>query len=139
MAKTSTSPAHTPGPWTLEENDDMDFAIELRADSGSKHLAYIASMTEASEDDYDTAEDCEANVEECSANARLIAAAPDLLDLARTFWLVCDGRLGLLKDDEKDWRGDNEWRDMVGHFTALRKKCERVIAKVEGHSRRHAA
>ena len=61
MANTATSPAHTQGPWTLTNH------TEIVADDG--HESLIAEVFDERND--------------WKANARLIAAAPKLLDLLK--------------------------------------------------------
>ena len=61
---------HTPGPWTVTA-DGAGWYIECAPERGHS-VAYI--MAEIGEEDPDTSDD------EKEANARLIAAAPDLLE-----------------------------------------------------------
>lgn len=61
---------HTPGPWTLTA-DGAGWYIECSPERGHS-VAYIRA--EIGEEDPDTSDD------EKEANARLIAAAPELLD-----------------------------------------------------------
>ena len=67
---------HTPGPWTVTA-DGAGWYIECAPERGHS-VAYI--MAEIGEEDPDTSDD------EKEANARLIAAAPDLLEALQ--WLV---------------------------------------------------
>lgn len=80
---------HTPGPWNLESHVDhqtLDFAV---SDTGrlTDYSVYppkgrmpIASIQHAF------------NGKRTAANARLIAAAPDLLDALKELLSWCDGR-----------------------------------------------
>ena len=96
-AKT-TSSAHTPGPWTIEdEGDEDEVRLELKGDSGSKPIAeiYDSYMTD---EQHDSQEEYEEDLAEYEANARLIAAAPELL-------LACEDALMSLEsppDDQSD-------------------------------------
>jgi hypothetical protein len=62
----------------------------------------------------------------------LLQAAPDLLALAYDYEEACVDRLGLLHDDEVDWRDLHEWSDMVGHWNLQLKEVREAIAKAEG-------
>jgi len=50
--------------------------------------------------------------------ARLITAAPPLLAAVREAVATYQDRLSLL-EEEREWRGDDEYRDMVGHYSLL--------------------
>jgi hypothetical protein len=106
------APAHTPGPWIARYKE--------RPIKGAYPIANVGYSVVWAPNGTDRNQNEE-------ADRALIAAAPDLLDLAHRFAVVCDERLSLLRTDEKDWRADDEWHDMVGHFTALRKRCRNVI------------
>jgi hypothetical protein len=64
---TTETTHHTPGPWSFHPTEGANFSIGI---SGGRHVA-----------------DCSRNAniptEEKAANARLIAAAPDLLEAAK--------------------------------------------------------
>lgn len=67
-----TNEKHTPGPWVIQRNDTSisdDGLIRIQSRSGDPHAAVFPAI----HDDAATAE----------ANARLISAAPDLLEIAR--------------------------------------------------------
>ena len=70
MTPATTSPAHTPGPWTIHESAFSSALVkELHIGTPTRTAACV----------YD---DCAAGIlvrSEVEANARLIAAAPDLL------------------------------------------------------------
>ena len=62
--------SHTPGPWIAVETEDSDYPYcvqQTLADDGDGY--YVAAIVAGQED--------------CKATARLIAAAPDLLEAAR--------------------------------------------------------
>ena len=62
--KDKTIDQHTPGPWTVSnEESPLDFQMEVRVTSGEAQICYFIESNN-----------------EAIANARLIAAAPDLLD-----------------------------------------------------------
>ncbi|MBI2806057.1 MAG: hypothetical protein HYX68_13840 [Planctomycetes bacterium] len=109
----------------------MDEVWELRGDRNSKPIAYIFKAFNSPEHDL-TSEERTEDEAEYAANACLIAAAPELLHLAELFQMTCEDRLSLLRDDEKEWRGDDEWRDMIGHFNALLTKCRKAIGQATG-------
>ncbi len=64
------------------------------------------------------------------AIARLIAAAPDLLKVAKMARATYGERLSLLQE-EREWRGDDETDDMIGHYTSLLSATKIAIAKVD--------
>ncbi|MBA4086656.1 MAG: hypothetical protein C0491_02490 [Novosphingobium sp.] len=64
------SAAHTPGPWIIDPRHYWDKGIGIRQDADGWHRLYCE--VDRDDCDRDTAE----------ANARLIAAAPALLDVA---------------------------------------------------------
>lgn len=71
--------AHTPGPWVSEGRS-------VRRDSGLGYGEMIASVTGGAKSGPFFVEDDE----ECEANARLIAAAPDLLEALEAVWAALD-------------------------------------------------
>jgi hypothetical protein len=66
------SAKHTPGPWCLHPNALSHKAKAYVQDAASEHIATVIAP-------YDNDEGLRA----CVANARLIAAAPDLLEALR--------------------------------------------------------
>lgn len=62
---------HTPGPWTVANMDGRVFPRVYLPRGDGRGESYIV-INEG-----------RANMEECQANARLIAAAPDLLEAAK--------------------------------------------------------
>ena len=109
----SSSSAHTSGPWNVYRGPKGEYLVQ------SGNGQFLASMATGF-----APLDAE--------NANLIATAPDLLHLAKVFRMTCEDRLSLLKEDEKYWRPDDEWQDMIGHYTSLLKDCKRVIGRAEG-------
>lgn len=62
-------PTHTPGPWTLEVNPPELLLQQFRIHAGRNAVAKVRVSTKNSE-----------------SNARLIAAAPELLDALKACW-----------------------------------------------------
>lgn len=120
MTKQQSSSAHTTGDW-----------YPVHDSSTGKWRIHAKHRRSAIEFDHEIAEICFKG-QEAQANARLIATAPELLRLAKTFLLTCEDRIELLK--EEDWRPDDEREDMTGHYTALSESCKSVLAKAEGNS-----
>lgn len=96
--------AHTPGPWTATESGGLLFVIDAgdydhKADTGF----FVGTVTDGGK-------------EEHAANARLIAAAPDLLEalesLVSSEWMVTHS-----------WGGDRD---------AVMAKARAAIAKARG-------
>ena len=71
MAKATTSPAHTAGPWQYIKSQEDD------VQNGSEHFSIL---TGESDDGWFIADLLNGLNQEAEANARLIAAAPDLLE-----------------------------------------------------------
>ena len=107
------SAQHTPGPWWLQA-DGAGWYVECTPERGYS-VAYIRS--EVAEDDPDTPD------AEKEANARLIAAAPDLLEalkeLSRSF-------IGTYSDDQ---RSDDEINNHREHWERM---ARAAIAKATG-------
>lgn len=98
-----TQPNHTPSPWTYGRSKES-FGFKIK-DRFGKAIAAISGTVKRSD-------------EECEANARLIAAAPELLEaLKRNLWHkeTCGG--ACVK------RGQPECVNCLSH---------RAIAKAEG-------
>jgi hypothetical protein len=73
---------------------------------------------------------------EAEANARLMAAAPDLLELARSFRNACDSRISILQEERAEPYADvDDLDDQIGHWTSLLSKCEAAIAKAVPENR----
>jgi hypothetical protein len=118
MPHASPPSAHTPGPWFA---DLVDLIIYTSGDTASK-IAVVHQQLEPSEDSDVT-----------SSNARLIAAAPDLLKLARSFRCSCGERLSILREERNVlWMQAFETDDIddqIGHWTTLQNTCDAVIAQ----------
>ena len=102
---------HTPGPWMVTQPEGMDFAHVTDADPNSTagDLCTVWNVTG-----------------NALANARLIAAAPDLLKLAKLL-----ERALVYEIKKADREGDDEGAQMK--FLTLADVRE-VIAKAEGQS-----
>jgi hypothetical protein len=99
--------SHTPGPWTVEECWSQT--------CGAGH-----QIKECRGDEYS---------DEFAANARLIAAAPDLLEALRTIWkMIAKGQL------KRDTSNDSEpdWALRQIPFVLALKQAQMAIAKAEG-------
>ena len=70
--------AHTPAPWNLED-EGYEERLVVTGDSGAKPIACVYTSFYSPEHDVD-AEEIERDEEEYAANARLIVAAPELLE-----------------------------------------------------------
>ena len=92
--------AHTPGPWWARKNSAGDWDVQTLRDSypdmpeGSDTGAYIASVYNDTTDSRTRGKN--------EANARLIAAAPELLDAANA-----------ALDAMTDERADDEYKKMA--------------------------
>jgi|GEM_PF-6814751 len=63
--------------------------------------------------------------------AQLIAALPLLLNAVRAAVATYGDRLALL-DEEREWRPDDEYEDMKGHYTALLKEAKAALTLATG-------
>ena len=82
-----TQEKHTPGPWTVQMQDKWPFGISIEPDiMQMRRVAYSTShkslddVRAAVGFDHNQRDDISAMVAEQEANARLIAAAPDMLE-----------------------------------------------------------
>ena len=64
-----------------------------------------------------------------AANARLIARAPDLLNLARKLVIVCDDRLAELREESAQ-RQDSDITERMNHYVSLKHEAESCIAEI---------
>lgn len=124
MESITTPPAHTPGPWnTHDYGDDKYPWIIIEADLGH-HVAAVERYL--GKDD------------RSAADARLIAAAPALLNLARKLVIVCHDRLADLKEEAErlsDFFSEEAEDDIlarIDHYTSLKSEAENAIALIEG-------
>ena len=107
METPTTSPAHNEGPWEYQPSSGT---IRDR----SNH--WIATM-----DSFDGAVDNH-------ANGRLIAAAPNLLKLARSFQCSCEDRIAILREErEQDFADKKDIDTQIGHWSFLLNRCESVL------------
>jgi hypothetical protein len=100
---------HTPGPWVLNTEwlgDDLPNHIPVSSKKG-QHLA-LAQVVWSMEDDTNSG----VNSPTCEANARLIAAAPELLEALKTLL-------------EREWQDD----DGDESLTKARQQAQAAIAK----------
>ena len=108
MANAIPSPAHTPGPWNCIEDDINSFSIQLP--DGSP-LATVGDGV------HDGAPDGMVQ-----ANARLMAAAPDLLEACR----------GICAMIERGKNGDE--RIDLDRYEEADRRCRRAIIKAQGRA-----
>lgn len=86
--------AHTPGPWKLDGVMAMDSPLWIVSIPGEQARIEIADYSSESE-----------------ANARLIAAAPDLLEALEDMVFLADGAMAAANRDGAEYRPDEELRD----------------------------
>lgn len=97
---------HTPGPWAIRRHWSNEDAFEIYPDRGDPGYGEWASIVEIGDYCYE---------DEAEANARLIAAAPDMLDMLK----VCHSALEYV----------GPWETPVGLIERVRD----LIQKVEGN------
>lgn len=122
---TETKAAHTPGPWNdngLQGELDDDRDIQIGSDHGNVAAASYCGAP------YNSGKDDEARFATRDANARLIAAAPELLE-------ACETALNALRSMYEAIDDGADAKDLVNivgawPLTQLRS----VIAKAEGRS-----
>lgn len=129
MNTTRKVAAHTPGPWEVRfvEDDWESKLVILMADARSTYPGYY---TNAEVVDYDHGVETDSEgFAQVKANARLIAAAPDLLDALRDLKEVVGDVLipALQKHRGEVWLADEI------RFAAVTERVDAAIAKAEGH------
>lgn len=87
---------HTPGPWTTDEDDHDALYQNIKIKAGKHHTVCTVWIDDAPVRDFNA---------EQQANARLIAAAPELLEALKQCRLALEPY-----DDVKprDWKTDRE-------------------------------
>jgi hypothetical protein len=114
--------AHTPGPWVWVENGE----IKAQRDVG-KWDDYICRMP------FSSLQEAEEISPTQIPNARLIAVAPELIELAKSARNAFAERIASLKEQLLEASFDtDDINDQIGHYQYLKKKVEGVIAKAEG-------
>lgn len=102
---------HTPGPWIVEQT-----TLTISAEPLKEGRARVpVSMT--------------VHCSQADANARLIAAAPDLLEACEFFFGAIESG-EIVRDISRD--GEPDWALRMVRFTAKLGKAQAVIAKAEG-------
>ena len=124
-ANEKSSPAHTTGPWQVRQNAETPLYVVAKASHGFVCVADIWGMEEQRNID-----------DEARANARLIAAAPDLLDMARSARNAFEERISCLREEREEVLDDTDDEeccedldDQIGNYEYLLRKAEAVIAK----------
>ena len=121
----ATSSVHTPGPWRVRQNAETPLYVAAKASHGFVCVADIWGVEEQNEIDG-----------EARANARLIAAAPDLLEMARSARNAFEERISCFREERQevlDETDDEECCEeidaQIGNYEYLLEKAEAVIAK----------
>lgn len=102
---TSSPVAHTPGPWAIDRDDRPGMAWNNHIVQADRPHMAICFMTHSGR----------ADNSECEANARLIAAAPDLLE-------ALEGLAPILDNDGP----------LVAAYADMRAKVDAAIKKARG-------
>jgi hypothetical protein len=141
MRKQKKPQAHTPGPWAAVPRE-----VEIGCCSGLS--AYYRIVARSRRDDIGrTFASPEQHCEEQHANARLMAAAPELLQTCRQYASDCDMRISLLQDelheahtsedeqrdlmDQKDGKPDfADTIDQIDHWRATKDSIQAIIAEL---------
>lgn len=108
-----TTREHTPGPWHIDLQSPYS-AICVKPYPGEIVC------------------DIEGADAEAEANARLIAAAPELLQTVRSDRLAFEERIEGLEEEKRELGvGDGEFADqgVIDHYHALAERCDEVIAR----------
>jgi hypothetical protein len=123
MKNTFTPSAYTPAPWLATKTSIGEWLIHL--EDGSS-IALVGDGPH------------EGDMRTAQANARLIAAAPDGLKLAKTFQESCEEHMSVLNDEMVAGKPDasegdlDDLQDQIDHWQALKDTCDAFIAKAEG-------
>lgn len=90
-AANTTNPKHTPGPWTsAAEVQQFDLGESITIYAETTPRVPVATVLNADDFPCCVDEDVETLDMEAQANARLIAAAPDLLNACSTALIFCE-------------------------------------------------
>lgn len=116
--------SHTPGPWTLKQEDvwpfDLDIVgshpiVNIRRIAHSSSQQTLADCRAAVGFPYKERDNVSAKIAEQEANARLIAAAPDLLAALR--WYVENDEVEEMDGNEFWLKGREQARDAIKKAT----------------------
>lgn len=107
---------HTPGPWEVHAYNDGSFSIDPRFGLNSGHV--IVGLDAMSGPD-------------ASANARLISAAPDLLEALKAAFCSIVGRVTYAKMAASGWQWPDEAPE---HVSIVAEHARAAIAKAEAAS-----
>lgn len=117
---------HTPGPWSVFEHSWCETSIRAPSTDNALCRLDINHATEESQ---------EADEEQMAANARLIAAAPDLLEACQTFaeWLRREDAGFPAETRFKTPEGEAKWREWFDENIRIcalaQKQARAAIAK----------
>lgn len=113
------SAKHTPGPWGMYPDEWTDKATAIiAAPSAGPQNRVIAFIGEECGEDYDTTDDNYRALDETDlANARLIAAAPALLEISRT----------LVADAQRDYAAIGRERNCDGEYLRKADRASLVL------------
>lgn len=131
MSTPFPSAPHSPGPWTKTYNEDSQ-RTEIHSEEHDLIVACIYDPSDEWLDEHtDWDEDKMQEVREAvDANACVMAAAPELLSLARLFRNACDERISILQEERADAHPYVEdFDDQIDHWTAIRNQCDLVLGK----------
>jgi hypothetical protein len=100
----------TPGPWEVRRNPAWSKEVDIGQVGEFQNLAFVSSLNE---DD-----------------ARLIAAAPELLQACKDAMTTIDAMLGVIGDFADPWCSDHqkEWHEFCTCFD----KLGEAVTKAEG-------
>lgn len=132
---------HTPGPWEIVNATDVFTKLGATSAEGTEtahndgwRIADCASIPTTNKD----GEQCELSFREAHANARLIAAAPELLEACQTFaeWLrreeegLPGGIVRGTPEGERQWR--IWWDENLRICNLAQQQVRAAIAKATG-------
>lgn len=103
---------HTPGPWHVGQHGGLTVSVDT---ADGRSLTELWARSRASE-----------HLDEAEANARLIAAAPELLDLLRHF---CEA-LNLSDVEHPDFRDSGA--DVMEHLWFKGSEARALLARIDG-------
>ena len=114
MKNPTKSSAHTEGPWNTFDYGDKNYPWIIIENEQGFHVAVV--------------ERGNAKNDPSAANACLIAQAPELLKLVRSFRCSCEDRIAILREEgEQDYVDKKDIDAQIGHWSVLLKRCESVL------------